>query len=162
MPGTHTKWVSLHDGDVQEFMTVPTGELFALLCDHSVLVRERPAPVAHRAQDFERGLAEAARHPEIPVLHKLFQARSLRIDGQLSSEGAVSWMSGLLVGADVAGAMQLFERRDPGEPVFVVGTPALAAAYVTALAKLGVAATAVDGEQAAFAGLAFVYRNRFL
>jgi 2-dehydro-3-deoxygalactonokinase len=162
MPGTHTKWVSLHDGDVQEFMTVPTGELFALLCDHSVLVRERPSPVVHRAQDFERGLAEAARHPEIPVLHKLFQARSLRLDGQLSPEGAVSWMSGLLIGADVAGAMKLFERRDPGERVFVVGAPALVEAYMTALAKLGVAATAVDGEHAAFAGLAFVYRNRFM
>lgn len=161
MPGTHTKWVSLHDGDVQEFMTVPAGELFALLCDHSVLVRERSAPVVHRAPDFERGLAEAARHPEIPVLHKIFQARSLRLDGQLSQEGAVSWMSGLLIGTDVAGAMKLFDRREPGEPVFVVGASSLVDAYTTALAKLGVAVTAVDGEQAAFAGLAFVYRHRF-
>jgi 2-dehydro-3-deoxygalactonokinase len=127
-----------------------------------VLVRERPAPVVHRAQDFERGLAEAARHPEIPVLHKIFQARSLRLDGQLSPEGAASWMSGLLIGTDVAGAMKLFARRDAGEPVFVIGAPALVDAYMKALAKLGVAATAVDGEDAAFAGLAFVYRGRFI
>ena len=25
MPGTHTKWVSLHDGVVQEFLTAPDG-----------------------------------------------------------------------------------------------------------------------------------------
>ena len=44
LPGTHTKWVSLHDGVVLEFLTVPTGELFGLLCDHSVLVRDRRRP----------------------------------------------------------------------------------------------------------------------
>ena len=46
MPGTHTKWVSLHDGVVHEFLTAPTGELFAMLCDHSVLVRDRNTPVS--------------------------------------------------------------------------------------------------------------------
>ena len=34
-----------------------------LLCDHSVLVRDKATPITHVAPDFERGLAEAARHP---------------------------------------------------------------------------------------------------
>ena len=38
LPGTHTKWVVLVEGSVTEFLTAPTGELFALICDHSVLV----------------------------------------------------------------------------------------------------------------------------
>ncbi len=63
MPGTHTKWVALHGGVMQEFLTVPTGELFALLCDHSVLVREPATKLVHRAEEFERGLQLAARHP---------------------------------------------------------------------------------------------------
>lgn len=160
MPGTHTKWVSLHEGDVQEFITVPTGELFGLLCEHSVLVRDHSTAMTHRAQDFERGLAEAAHHPEIPVLHKMFQSRSLRLDGQLSTDGAASWMSGLLVGADVAGALKLFDSRAPGDPVYVIGEPSLAGVYIAALARSGVPATAVDGSAAAFAGLAFVHRSR--
>src|SRR6185436_6198995 len=45
MPGTHTKWVSMRDGIVQEFLTVPTGEVFALLCNHSVLVHDAATPV---------------------------------------------------------------------------------------------------------------------
>ena len=107
MPGTHTKWVSLHEGVVQEFLTAPTGELFAMLCEHSVLVRDKATPIAHQPADFERGLAESARHPEVNLLHRLFQSRSLRIDKQLTAEGAASWMSGLLIGSDVGGALAL-------------------------------------------------------
>ena len=59
------------------------------------------------ASDFERGLAEATRHPGAFV-HQIFQARSLRLDKQLSAEGAASWASGLLIGADVGGALTMF------------------------------------------------------
>ena len=84
MPGTHTKWVSLNDSVVQEFLTAPTGELFAMLCEHSVLVRDKATPIEHHPRDFERGLAESAKHPDVPLLHRLFQSRSLRLDKQLS------------------------------------------------------------------------------
>jgi 2-dehydro-3-deoxygalactonokinase len=159
MPGTHTKWVSMYDGVVQEFLTVPTGELFALLSDHSVIVRDRATPVVHQAAEFERGLAEARRHPEIPVLHKIFQARTLRLDQQLSPEGAASWTSGLLVGTDVAGALQLLDDADPRAPVHVVGTAELVHAYAAALAACGRTAQAVDGAEAAFRGLGYLYRQ---
>ena len=158
MPGTHTKWVSIHGDSVQEFLTVPTGELFALLCEHSVLVRDKTTPVTHQAADFERGLAESARHPEIPVLHKMFQARSLRLDKQLAPEGAASWMSGLLIGADVDCALRLFDEESLAG-VHIVGTSSLAAAYATALARVGRKAIAVDGEKTAFAGLGYLYRE---
>ena len=157
LPGTHTKWVSVHDGLVQEFLTVPSGELFALLCDHSVLVREPTTPVTHRAADFERGLQAAARYPEIPVTHKIFQARSLRLDQQLAPEGAASWASGLLIGTDVAGAMQLFPELDRRAPVYLIGAPHLTEAYSIALARVGLQARAVDGEAAALAGLSWLH-----
>jgi 2-keto-3-deoxy-galactonokinase len=32
----------LQDGAISEFLTAPTGEMFALLRDHSVLVRDAP------------------------------------------------------------------------------------------------------------------------
>jgi 2-dehydro-3-deoxygalactonokinase len=159
MPGTHTKWVSLYNGVVQEFLTVPTGELFALLTEHSVIVRDKATIVVHQPAEFERGLAEARRHPEIPVLHKMFQARTLRLDQQLSPEGAASWMSGLLVGTDVAGALGLFETTGPHDPVYLIGTPELARAYSAALAPLGRKVEAIDGGAAAFAGLAYLYRE---
>jgi 2-dehydro-3-deoxygalactonokinase len=154
LPGTHTKWVALHDGTVLEFLTVPTGELFRLLCDHSVLVRDRATPIEHRAPEFERGLAESAKHAGVPLLHRIFQSRSLRLDGQLSAEGAASWASGLLIGTDVAGALPLFDEA--AGPVHVVANAQLCALYAAALAKFGREGVAVPGEDASFAGLARV------
>lgn len=158
LPGTHAKWASLHDGVLQEFLTAPTGELFAVLCEHSVLVRDRGTPIEHHATEFERGLAEAGRHPGT-LLHQLFQARSLRLDGQLSAVGAASWASGLLIGADVIGALAQFPAHDPAAPVYVVGARRLVDSYSVALARNGRSAVAIDGEHASLAGLARVYRE---
>jgi len=158
MPGTHTKWVSMRDGIVQEFLTVPTGEIFSLLCNHSVLVRDAATPIQHRGAEFERGLAESARHPEVPLLHRLFQSRSLRLDQQLSAEGAASWVSGLLTGTDVAGALPLFEQHGAATPVYLVGAPPLCANYSLALARRGRIPVSIDGNAAALRGQAFVYR----
>jgi 2-dehydro-3-deoxygalactonokinase len=160
MPGTHTKWVSLNGCMVQEFLTAPTGELFAVLCEHSVLVRDKTTAIVHDSRDFERGLAESAKHPEVPLLHKLFQSRSLRLDRQLSAEGAMSWMSGLLIGTDVRGALPLFSSHDAGAPVYVIGAPHLTASYAQAIAHCGRAAVQIDGSHAAIAGLAQVYRQQ--
>ena len=157
MPGTHTKWVSLSGGVVQEFLTVPTGEIFGLLCEHSVLVRDKTTPITHRASDFERGLAEAARHPGA-FLQQIFQARSLRLDKQLSAEGAASWTSGLLIGADVGGALAMFGIGDKA-PVLVIGAPQLTECYAMALARRGRGAVQIDGAQAALAGLGHIFQE---
>jgi 2-dehydro-3-deoxygalactonokinase len=158
MPGTHTKWVSLQGSVLRQFLTSPTGELFAMLREHSVLVGDQPAPYAHDPVEFERGLAAAAAHPEVSVLHKLFQCRTLRLERQLSAEGAPSWMSGLLVGTDVAGALPLFAAHDARAPVYVIGTPELTAAYSLAIARHGRTTIQIDGLRAALAGLALVHQ----
>ena len=160
MPGTHTKWVSLHKGVVQEFLTAPTGEVFAMLCDHSVLVRDQATPIAHHAADFERGLAESVRHPQVNLLHRLFQSRSLRIDKQLTAEGAASWMSGLLIGSDVAGALALFPDLPRTSPVYVIGSAQLNESYSRALARHGRKAVCIEGDKASLAGLTYVYQEQ--
>lgn len=159
LPGTHTKWVSLHNGVVQEFLTVPTGELFALLCNHSVIVRDPATPLDHRPAEFERGLAESARHPEVPLIHRLFKARSLRLDKQLSAEGAASWVSGLLIGTDVAGALPLFANVGPDAPVHLVGASELMERYATVLSRRGRAVVRIDGDAASQAGLARIFQD---
>jgi len=158
MPGTHTKWVSVSGGVVQEFLTAPTGELFAMLCEHSVLVRDQATPITHSLKDFERGLAEAARHPGA-LVHQIFQARSLRLDQQLSAEGAASWTSGLLIGADVGGALTMFDEEENAS-VLVIGAPRLTESYAVALARRGRKAVQIDGAQAALAGLAHIFQER--
>jgi 2-dehydro-3-deoxygalactonokinase len=159
MPGTHTKWAAIANDGLQEFLTAPTGELFATLTEHTVLVRDKSTPVTHSAADFERGLAEAVKHRGM-LLHQIFQTRSLRLDKQLAPEGATSWISGLLIGADVLGALSLFEEHDGVEPVVVIGAPQLTARYAQALAKAGRRAVELDGSSASLAGLAKVFRQQ--
>ena len=157
LPGTHTKWVSMSGGVVQEFITAPTGEIFGLLCEHSVLVRDKSTPVSHSPKDFERGLAESMRHPGA-LLHQVFQARSLRLDQQLAAEGAASWASGLLIGADVGGALPLFPGQNA--TVLVIGAPRLTECYALALARHGRKAVQVDGARASLAGLGHLFHEQ--
>ena len=56
-PGTHNKWTELHQGQIQRFQTVMTGELFSLLKEHSILADLMKGPVSDN--DIFRG---AARH----------------------------------------------------------------------------------------------------
>ena len=158
MPGTHTKWVALLDATVIEFLTVPTGEIFRLLCDHSVLVRDRDTPITHHAPEFERGLEESGKHAGVPLPHRLFQSRSLRLDKQLSAEGAASWTSGLLIGTDCAGALPLFDEI--ATPIYIVAAGSLAGHYAAALTRLGRASVRVAGDEAAFSGLVRIQAAR--
>ena len=40
LPGIHTKWVLLVDGEIQLFKTAITGELFDLLSTQSILIKK--------------------------------------------------------------------------------------------------------------------------
>jgi 2-dehydro-3-deoxygalactonokinase len=158
LPGTHTKWAAMAGASLQEFVTAPTGEVFAALAEHTVLVRDKSTPITDHPAAFERGLAEAARHPGL-LLHQIFQGRSLRIDRQLAPGGAASWISGLLIGADVNGALSLFREHDASGEVMIVGAPSLTASYAQALARAGRPSVQLDGTMAAMAGLGYAFRE---
>jgi 2-dehydro-3-deoxygalactonokinase len=157
-PGTHTKWVVLQDGVVSEFFSAPTGELFALLCEHSVLVRKPPdAPDAMDASAFRQGLEHFNEFPQAQLLHRLFECRSRQLSGELAALAADAYLSGLLIGSDVHGALHLLPSGIRSGPVYVVGSSELAHLYVMALAARGQAALRLDGAQASLAGLAHVH-----
>lgn len=150
LPGTHNKWSLVDEGRVERFHTTLTGELFACLRDHSVLGRDTAGLVPEIDEAFARGL-DRAFDPRRPALgHLLFEARSRRLREGMTAGEALSFLSGLTIGADVAGMLDLLPA--PGA-VIVVGAPALAKGYAAALAMAGVAAISVDGDAAALAGI---------
>jgi len=154
LPGTHTKWVWLEDGVVTRFLTAPTGEVFAVLRDHSVLVGERAPPVTpESAAAFAAGLAEFNRVPAAQLLHRLFESRSRRLSGELAEPAAAPYLSGLLVASDVAGALATFDPTAVAGPVRLVGTPQLTTLYASALALHGRTTESLDGAAAALAGI---------
>lgn len=162
LPGTHTKWAWLEDGQVRDFLTALTGELFALLRDGSTLTRvarsggaDGPAAGAAGAaapahEGFERGLEAAAVLGGASLLHALFAVRSRQLLEGRSHDWALSYLSGLMIGADVRGALPLFGRS--GE-VVLIGDGALNERYTQALCREGIAASCLDGEHCALAGL---------
>ena len=147
LPGTHTKWVLLDSGRVIHFQTALTGELFALLRTHSTLLKAAPASVTKFDDaSFERGLIETN---EIPLPLRLFQVRSRQLIDGLSPEQASGLLSGLLLGADVDGAVKLFSP----EIVTLVCEPMLAARYARALRSRGIESQHLDGNDCVLAGL---------
>ena len=159
LPGTHTKWVLLEDGAVSDFLTAPTGELFTLLRDRSVLVRERGADESGSAPAFLRGLAEIEQFSLAQVLHRLFECRSRALLGDLAPQEAAPFLSGLLIASDIAGALDVFARSIPSRAVHLVGSSQLLELYAVGLARQHCQTTSTDGVLAAVAGLATIRRE---
>ena len=144
-PGTHSKWVRMQGGRITDLRTVMTGELFAVLRAHSILGRsmtEGPFDPAAFDEGVERGLGDPA------LTAALFSVRTAGLDGRLAPSAAPDYLSGLLIGAEIAGAGGGFEG-----PVHLIGAPTLNDRYGRALSRAGRAMTAIDPEAAVTRGL---------
>ena len=158
MPGTHTKWVALKDGIIEHFLTAVSGELFDILHRHSVLVNHHEGREVAGGAAFEQALEQTRAFPDGELIHLLFQNRSRQLAGELKAGDAGAYLSGLIIGRDVCGARRLF-RDEPDEAVTVIGAPRLGALYSQALKMHGIEARMIDGDTAALAGLAALYRD---
>jgi len=127
MAGTHCKHVRIVDGRVVDFSTLMTGELFQLLCQHSLLGRLMQ-PGAPDADAFAQGLERAGRDPH--WLQQLFTVRSRGLFAQLRPDQLASYLSGLLIGHELAALPAAAE-------VQLVASEALAPLYTAALQRLG-------------------------
>lgn len=148
LPGTHTKWVRISAGEVVSFQTYMTGELFGLLGDQSVL-RHTLAGDGWDDAAFAEGLDQALSRPE-RIAARLFALRAEGLLDGLPPGAARARLSGLLIGAELAGAKPYWL----GQEVAVIGANALGALYVRALGLQGLAARDQDGEAMVLAGLA--------
>jgi len=145
-PGTHNKWTVLHQGKIQSFRTVMTGELFGLLKDHSILADLLKGPV--EVDDvFKSAAKHAVFHESLPA--ELFSIRASVLLGQMKKEHAPSFASGLLIGTDVRIGLTV----PTGAEVVVMARPELTRLYVAALAQADRQSVELDGEQCFLAGI---------
>ncbi len=98
LPGTHSKWVDIEDGRIVSFTTFFTGEMFALLRDHSTLAGLGGG--GDVAGGFEAGLARSREGGAITGA--VFEARSAQLRAQRTPAWALEFLSGLLIGHEVA------------------------------------------------------------
>uniref|UniRef100_UPI0035B2E12F 2-dehydro-3-deoxygalactonokinase n=1 Tax=Paenirhodobacter enshiensis TaxID=1105367 RepID=UPI0035B2E12F len=149
LPGTHSKHVRLGGGEVLGFATHMTGEVFAALSNHTVLSRTLGTAAEEDEAAFDEGLATGRAGGALGALFAL-RAGAL-LDG-LSAASARSRLSGLLLGAELAGIAS-------GTGVVVIGSGALARRYGHALAAQGVDARLSDGGELARRGLALARKS---
>lgn len=157
LPGTHTKWALVEDGRLQSFQTSLSGELYALLRDRSTLLKASSAAETNEAVErrgFEAGLQRSREMRSVPLSHLLFEVRARQlIQGMMHAE-ASSYLSGLIIGQDVLGALPLFDGTMRASAVLpIVGAPELAALYGAALAAHGIETLPMDATELTIAGL---------
>jgi len=132
LPGTHPKWISLSGGRVTGFATHMTGEVFSALSRHTILGRMMAPDAPHHPGAFARGIARAKQKGGL--LHHLFGTRALALMGELAEEEGASYLSGLLIGHEVAAALE----AGVAPPIHLTGSAALEPRYADALAAFGI------------------------
>lgn len=147
LPGTHTKWVHLSAGEVVSFASYMTGEIFALLATQSVLRKTVGADGWDDAA-FLEAVDETLSRPE-RMAARLFPLRAGALLHDLAPATARARLSGLLVGAELAGARPYWLGRD----VVLIGADRLSQAYRAALAHAGLPARILDATAMTLAGL---------
>jgi 2-dehydro-3-deoxygalactonokinase len=145
LPGTHSKWVRVRDGRIESFATFMSGEVYALLRQHSILARTMPASDGLLDEEaFVRGIRQAQDSGNL--LRGAFSARTLALFDQLPTSALPSYLSGLVIGEEL-------RSRDPSLPgVVLIGTPALTQRYALGLHALGCASRSL-GAEATWRGL---------
>ena len=145
-PGTHNKWALLRKGRIHNFRTVMTGELFSLLKEHSILADMLHGEVAVN-DVFKNAARQALDHEAIPA--DLFAVRARVLLGEARKEDAASYLSGLLIGADVRVGL-----TDPASAtITIMGRHELTRLYAAAVAEANRESVELDGEQCFLAGI---------
>ena len=149
LPGTHSKWARVEHGRIVDFTTFMTGELYAVLMDHSMLGRLAGHEPGRFSRDaFTQGVARGLDEGELS--HDLFGARTLSLNGALASDDVADWLSGLLIGRETRAAREWALRAgiDPSL-VRIIGSDTLAERYEIALGDAGVLAQRASHDAAA-------------
>lgn len=151
MPGTHAKWVRLENGHVNGFTTVMTGELYAILAEHSLLKHSLKGakPSGNPASPaFLSGVRRGLAAPE-QLSAALFSVRAGDLLHGVEGQAAADTLSGLLIGGEIAG--QQVKALD------LVASGPLADLYAAAFTVAEIAFTTVDADSLGREGLLYAF-----
>ena len=154
LPGTHSKWATVQAGCVQGFRSFMTGEVYALLSQHSVLSRTLVADAPWHEGAFVHGVQLA--HTTPSELSGIFATRTLALFDTWPAEQHSSFLSGLLIGEE----LRAMAPAAGTAPILLVGSPLLTARYACALQALGRPSTALH-DDATWAGHAALARSLY-
>ena len=131
-PGTHSKWIDVSNGEIKGFSTYMTGEVFALLKNHSILGRLMTGE-ANNPATFEQGVRASLKDPA-GFLHRIFSTRTLALFNEMPTDHLGSYLSGQVIGTEIAHAIA---KNLAGAQYQILATPALGEHYMKAMTIAG-------------------------
>jgi len=152
LPGTHSKWARVQDRRLTQFRTYITGEMFNLLRQSGTLAQLMTAD-EHVDEAFARGVRAMA--SDAGLLNRLFSARSLALFGRLEGRAVASYVSGMLIGAEMRDALAVWPdlaRRH----VACIGSAGMLARYGACARLLGIDLEAIDNRDVLPAALFWI------
>jgi 2-dehydro-3-deoxygalactonokinase len=140
LPGTHSKWVSVIDGKISRTTTFMTGEVFDVMCHHSILGKlmtdqGREHEVAERW--FDDGIEKAKMG--ISLLSGFFGVRARALLAEIPEAYTKDYLSGLLIGTEIHDA---YKNKDL--EVTIIGSGKLIGLYGRAIRSFGGRALLAD------------------
>jgi 2-dehydro-3-deoxygalactonokinase len=161
LPGTHAKWVRARGRTVLDFVTSMQGEMRELLLAHGLLGRSLAKPYDPAAPTdiaaFDVGAGLVIDNPSLAIEHGLFALRSRILMGELTSDAAPSFLSGLMIGAEVRDAVAAHRARGMAvDTIVLVGAELLVDLYGRVCDRVGIAIEKAAGDGTALAGLSAI------
>jgi 2-dehydro-3-deoxygalactonokinase len=147
-PGTHSKWARVEGGQIREFSTAMTGEIYSLLREHSLLAEMLQGDTV-AGPAFYDGVREGCKQN---LLSSLFGARAAQLLNVRPAGDGAAFISGVLIAGDVQAHLGA-----GNDEVIVIGDAPLAALYAAAIETLGGRVNIVDGAAAFVAGISQIW-----
>lgn len=149
MPGTHTKWMPLDRGAVASFSTSMVGDIYNAVSKNGLL-RNHIQNEARQSSAFLDGVNYGRKGGALSRL--LFSVRSRVVTAELPNADAASYASGIMIGNDVADALEAYAKFAEDCPIVLVGEPELCGLYKLAIETCGGTAVVFDAEDACVQG----------
>jgi 2-dehydro-3-deoxygalactonokinase len=147
LTGTHSKWVTLQDGLITGFTTFLTGDLYQAVLQQTIL---RVTPEGIWSEEaFREGVRDGFSRMKRGqgLLSGLFQVRAKSILGLSAEDSARSYLSGMLIGCEIAESAAVGSAVSSS--ILVIGGEQLAELYLLALKECDLRGEAAPADIAA-------------
>jgi 2-dehydro-3-deoxygalactonokinase len=133
LPGTHSKWVSVIDGKISCITTFMTGEVFDVMCHHSILgklMTDQGREQEGAERWFDDGIEKAKMG--ISLLSGFFGVRARALLAEIPEAYTKDYLSGLLIGTEIHDAY-----KNKHLEVTIIGSGKLTGLYGRAIRAFG-------------------------
>jgi 2-dehydro-3-deoxygalactonokinase len=146
-PGSHPKWVKVHNQTICQLKTFMTGELYNLLSRNGVLSRMMESNITD-FDAFAQGLKLVQKSDAI--LADLYSVYNESLLENIVQTALPSYLSGILIGSEIKQAKTIYPEMTK---VIFVGAPWLMDMYQAAAHLFGLSSDSVKSDVATVAGL---------